>query len=465
MIKLSEKTMKENVQAFAVKKVLNYLDEDPERSLPKLLEWADKFDTNNRFLSHRNAVREVISDPDNNWFQLVKSLWSDIDPAVRKVFFENFIVNTSLIGTGRQERFKALHNCNIPWAILMDLTSACNLKCTGCWAAEYGQMLNLEYEVLDDIIRQGTEMGTYMYIFSGGEPLVRKDDIIRLCEAHPDCEFLAFTNGTLIDEAFADEMLRVKNFVPAISIEGFEEATDFRRGKGTYQKVLQAMSILKAKKLPFGASCCYTSKNVESLSSEEYMDMLIENGAKFAWFFHYMPIGNEAVPELLPSPEQREIMYNRIRAYRKTKPIFTIDFQHDGEFVGGCIAGGRSYLHINANGDIEPCAFIHYADSNIREHTLLEAYKRPLFMAYREGQPFNDNMLRPCPMLENPEALRNMVRCTGAHSTDMQSPENIDDLYAKCKPYADRWAPKADELWHASHGCAGCSGCGKGSKE
>jgi len=465
MIKLSEKTMKENVQAFAVKKVLNYLDEDPERSLPKLLEWADKFDTNNRFLSHRNAVREVISDPDNNWFQLVKSLWSDIDPAVRKVFFENFIVNTSLIGTGRQERFKALHNCNIPWAILMDLTSACNLKCTGCWAAEYGQKLNLEYEVLDDIIRQGTEMGTYMYIFSGGEPLVRKDDIIRLCEAHPDCEFLAFTNGTLIDEAFADEMLRVKNFVPAISIEGFEEATDFRRGKGTYQKVLQAMSILKAKKLPFGASCCYTSKNVESLSSEEYMDMLIENGAKFAWFFHYMPIGNEAVPELLPTPEQREIMYNRIRAYRKTKPIFTIDFQHDGEFVGGCIAGGRSYLHINANGDIEPCAFIHYADSNIREHTLLEAYKRPLFMAYREGQPFNDNMLRPCPMLENPEALRNMVRCTGAHSTDMQSPENIDDLYAKCKPDADRWAPKADELWHASHGCAGCSGCGKGSKE
>ena len=294
---------------------------------------------------------------------------------------------------------------------------------------------------------------------------MRKDDIIRLCEAHPDCEFLAFTNGTLIDEAFADEMLRVKNFVPAISIEGFEEATDDRRGKGTYQRVRNAMCILKEKKLPFGASCCYTSKNVESLSSEEYMDMLIEAGAKFAWFFHYMPIGNEAVPELLPTPEQREIMYNRIRAYRETKPLFTIDFQHDGEFVGGCIAGGRSYLHINANGDIEPCAFIHYADSNIREHTLLEAYKRPLFMAYKEGQPFNENMLRPCPMLENPEALRDMVKRSGAHSTDMQSPENIDDLYNKCKPYADRWVPKANELWEKSHGCAGCNGCATSKKE
>ena len=273
--------------------------------------------------------------------------------------------------------------------------------------------------------------------------------------------FLAFTNGTLIDEKFADEMLRVKNFVPAISIEGFEEATDYRRGKGTFNKVMDAMRILKEKKLLFGASCCYTSKNIDSLSSEEYIDMLVEAGAKFAWFFHYMPIGNEAVPELLPLPEQREIMYHKIREFRNTKPIFTIDFQHDGEYVKGCIAGGSSYLHINANGDIEPCAFIHYADSNIREHTLLEAYKRPLFMAYKQGRPFNENMLRPCPMLENPEALRDMVKSSGAHSTDMQSPENIDDLYAKCKPYADRWVPKADELWNASHGCAGCDGCGE----
>jgi MoaA/NifB/PqqE/SkfB family radical SAM enzyme len=458
---MSDKSMKETMQAFAVKQILKYLDEDPDKSLPKLLAWADKFDKEDQFLSQRNVFRNIISDHNNNWYQLMKSLWTDIDPQVRKVFFENFFVNTSLVGYGRQQEWKAEHGCNIPWAILMDLTSACNLKCTGCWAAEYGHQLNLEYEVLDDIIRQGTQMGTYMYIFSGGEPLVRKEDVIRLCEAHPDCEFLAFTNGTLIDEKFADEMLRVKNFVPAISIEGFEEATDSRRGKGTYQKVMEAMDILKEKKLPFGASCCYTSANVESLSSEEYMDMLVEKGAKFAWFFHYMPVGNEAAPELLPTPEQREIMYNRIRSYRATKPLFTIDFQQDGEYVGGCIAGGRNYLHINANGDIEPCAFIHYADSNIREQTLLEAYQRPLFMAYKEGQPFNQNMLRPCPMLENPEALREMVKRSGAHSTDMQSPEEIEDLYQKCKPYADRWEPKANELWEKSHPCGECGGCAK----
>ncbi len=155
------------------------------------------------------------------------------------------------------------------------------------------------------------------------------------------------------------------------------------------------MKILKEKKLPFGVSGCYTSKNIDSISSEEFFDHLVECGAKFAWFFHYMPVGNDAAVELLPAPDQREMMYDRIREYRSTKPIFTIDFQNDAKFVNGCIAGGRNYLHINANGDIEPCAFIHYSDSNIREKTLLEAYQSPLFMAYHDNQPFNENMFQP----------------------------------------------------------------------
>ena len=155
---------------------------------------------------------------------------------------------------------------------------------------------------LDSIITQGEKMGIYMYIYSGGEPLVRKKDIITLCEMHPDCQFLAFTNATLIDEQFANEMLRVRNFVPAISVEGFEAETDFRRGEGTYQKVIQAMELLKRKKLVFGISCCYTSKNIEVIGSEAYFDKMIDLGAKFAWFFTYIPVGKDAVPELMTVP-------------------------------------------------------------------------------------------------------------------------------------------------------------------
>ncbi len=286
-----------------------------------------------------------------------------------------------------------------------------------------------------------------MYIYTGGEPLVRKADLIRLCEKHDDCVFLSFTNATLIDEKFADEMLRVKNFVPAISLEGDEEATDGRRGKGTYRKVIHAMELLHERKLVYGISSCYTSENYESITSDEYYQSLIDLGAYFIWYFHYMPVGNDAAPALLPNPKQRETVYHRVRELRATKPLFAMDFQNDAEFVGGCIAGGRRYLHINAAGDVDPCVFIHYSNANIRECTLLEALQSPIFMAYHDNQPFNDNMLMPCPMLENPESLRKMVEQSGAHSTDPQSPETADHLCSKCDSYAACWKPEADRLW------------------
>lgn len=272
-------------------------------------------------------------------------------------------------------------------------------------------------------------------------------DLIRLCEKHSDCVFLCFTNATLIDEEFADEMLRVGNFVPAISLEGFEEATDGRRGDGVYQKVTKAMALLREKKLIYGISCCYTSANYESITSEEFYDSMIDLGAYFVWYFHYMPVGNDAAPELLPTPEQRIGVYEKIRQYRASKPLFAMDFQNDAEYVGGCIAGGHRYLHINANGDIDPCVFVHYSDSNIREKSLLETLRSPMMMAYHRNQPFNKNMLRPCPMLENPKKLREMVANAGAHSTDLQSPESADHLCSKCDQYSKNWEPVADKLW------------------
>jgi len=107
-------------------------------------------------------------------------------------------------------------------------------------------------------------------------------------------------------------------------------------------------------------------------------------------------------------------------------------------------------MHINANGDIEPCAFIHYSDSNIRDKTLLEAYRSPLFMEYRRNQPFNHDMLRPCPLLDNPARLAQMVKKSGAKSTDLVHPENVDDLTAKCVTAAKEWAPVAKKIWDNS---------------
>lgn len=405
--------------------------------------------------SSYEMLRELAHSPDSKWARYVNRILRDVDPNIVKTFLLNAGFEAGFRGYKTAHSMSEKHGCNIPWIILMDPTTACNMHCTGCWAAEYGNKMNLSYEEMDRVITEGKELGIYAYLFTGGEPLVRKADVIRLCEKHKDVAFHAFTNGTLIDEEFCQDLLRVGNFFVSVSIEGFEESNDGRRGDGHYQKVLAAMDLMHEHHIPFGVSICYTSKNYLTVTGDEFLDMLIDKGCVFAWYFHYMPVGVNADTSLLLEPEQRTYMYNRIREIRGLeggKELFAIDFQNDGEFVEGCVAAGEKYCHINANGDVEPCVFIHYSGANIREKSLLECLQQPLFLAYRNGQPFNDNHLRPCPMLENPEILQRIVKETGAKSTDLEAPESCEHLCGKCVEYADKWKVVADELWSESHG-------------
>ncbi|MDY5661225.1 MAG: radical SAM protein [Coriobacteriales bacterium] len=446
--------VKEELTDLGIKSVLKMLHSNPEKAIPRLLKIINMVGKK-LFPSQLKIINEYMSGPDKNVYQLVMRALNQINPDVLDNVLMNFYFNVNVKGWAKQNELRAKYQCNIPWAILLDPTSACNLHCKGCWAADYGNRLNLSYEDIDSIIEQGKELGVYMYIYTGGEPLVRKDDLIKLCEKHDDCIFLCFTNATLIDEQFCQDLLRVKNFIPAISQEGSKETTDFRRSVGVsysvYDKIEHGMNLLKEYGLPFGISCCYTSENYEAVSSPEYIDQLIDWGALFVWYFHYMPVGSDANIELMVTPEQREAMYHKVREYRVTKAIFPMDFQNDGQYVQGCIAGGRRYLHINANGDMDPCVFIHFSDTNIHEHTLLEGLQAPLFMAYHDGQPFNDNMLRPCPMLENPQALRDMIKRTGAHSSNLEGDETVELLCSRCDKYAKEWKPTADKLWEIDH--------------
>jgi MoaA/NifB/PqqE/SkfB family radical SAM enzyme len=431
---------------FTLKKV----NEDREKGLLKIVDISEAFLGDVYDKETYEKARNLIRDQDGKWMRYINKAFDELDPHVIKMTALNLGFEAAFHGTKMIRQMREVHQCNIPWLILMDPTSACNLHCTGCWAAEYGHKLNLTYEDMDRVITQGKKLGIFFYMYTGGEPLVRKDDIIKLCEKHNDCAFHAFTNGTLVDEAFCKEMSRVGNLSLSISLEGFEDVNDLRRGSGVFEKVMKAMDLLKASGQIFGTSICYTRKNIETVTSDEFLDMIIDKGCRFTWYFHYMPVGNEAAVDLLPTKEQREYIYHRVREIRSMeggKPIFAMDFQNDGEFVGGCIAGGRNYCHINANGDVEPCVFIHYSDANIKEVSLLEALKQPLFMAYRDNQPFNNNHLRPCPMLENPEILERMVKETGAKSTDLQSPESVEHLCMKCHEYAAEWKKTADDLW------------------
>lgn len=431
-------------------RVFRYIYKNPQKNMLKLIKIGKAVAGKMYPESTFTKPIEIISDESNIWHSFLFRGLQEVDRDFLRKAVLTFGIDLGLIGTSTIRRRREEEHCNIPWVVLMDPTSACNMKCKGCWAAEYGHKSSLTLDEMRRIVTQSKELGTHFFMYTGGEPLIRKNDILTVARENPDCLFLSFTNGTLVDDKFCEDMKQCGNLALALSIEGSEETTDLRRGDGAYQKTLDAMKMLKKHKCLFGTSVCYTSQNYKAVTSDEFYDMMIENGARYAWYFHYMPVGSNADTSLLLTPEQREYVYREIRAKRNSKtgkPIFTVDFQNDAEFVGGCIAGGRNYFHINSEGDVEPCVFVHYSDSNIREKSILECLKAPLFREYYKGQPFNDNMLCPCPMLENPQKLRSIVTKTGAKSTNLNHLESAEELCSKCDDYARLWAPKAKEIW------------------
>ena len=422
--------------------------DDRTETYLKIVDIAAKFYGKGATADKLDAVRAAIKDPNNRWFKYINRIIDETDPHYAKMMLLNLGYEAFLRGTKTIRANREKYGCNIPWLILFDPTDACNMHCVGCWSGTYGHKNNLSFEDMDKIVTEGKALGSYLYMMTGGEPMVRKDDIFKLAEKHNDCFFGIYSNSTLITEEVCQKVQELGNITFMLSIEGTPETNDGRRGEGHYEKVMKAMDLLKKYGIVFGTSICYTRANIEAVTNDDFLNFIADKGARFGFYFHYMPVGNNAAPELMPTLEQRKAMIERIRYVRSNKcniGFYPMDFQNDGEFVGGCIAGGRNYFHINAQG--EPCVFIHFSNTNIHENSILEMLQSPLFMEYHKGQPFNRNHLRPCPMLENPKLLREMVERSGAHGTNSESEETADQLCSKCDEYAESWAPVADEIW------------------
>ena len=349
-------------------------------------------------------------------------------------------------GVRRNEvRSQGLH---VPGVILISPTMRCNLHCTGCYAASYSNKDDLEFDAIDRVLSEGEELGIFWVTILGGEPFVRRD-MWEIYEKHKDIFFQIYTNGTFVDKDVARKLASLGNMLIIFSLEGFEEETDARRGRGVFRKIMQGMDNLREVGVPFGFSVMATRQNVDTLVSNEFYDMMVEKGCLIGWQFLYIPVGLNPDTSLMPTAQQRELL--RVwgpRRIRSEKPIFTIDFWNDAPHMGGCIAGARFFLHINSHGDAEPCIFMHLATDNIHDKSLREVINSPFFRAFRDRQPYGKNLLRPCTMIDHPQVLREICNECHPQSTDgllcglITSP--VSDALGK---YSQEVAKILDPVW------------------
>ena len=397
--------------------------------------------------SYREKIRWIrtLFQTDHPGLTIARRVLSETHPHHRKKIISNFIVNQLLVGTNRRRAFEAERGFYPPDAMLISPTMRCNLNCYGCYAGVYPEE-DLPYGVLDRVVGECKEMGIHLVLMTGGEPFLRKD-LLDLFEKHGDTIFQIYTNATLIDEKMMDRFVTLGNVVPAISLEGLKEETDGRRGTGQFDRMVKVMDGLREAGIFFAVSTTQTSRNTDVLTSDAFIDFLVEKGCILIWNFHYVPIGREPDLSLMATPEQRNRMRERLVYFRATKPMLFVDFWNDGCLTQGCIAAGRKYFHINARGDVEPCVFCHFASDNIKEKSLLEALNSPLFREIRSHQPFSENYFRPCLLMDHPQQGREFALHLAKYFTHEGAERLFTDFAQAIDDYAKAYGEIAEAAW------------------
>ena len=431
-------------------------------------------------VNHSDQLKRVQEDK----FYTVRNMAYSLDKAireglicrqVRRKVFEILVGKALWEDVEKRDAYAARYGYCPPGFLTISPGKGCNLRCTGCYASSSAvSYQKLDYEIVSRILREKTQLwGSHFTVVSGGEPLVWKSQnkgILDIAKEHSDNYFLMYTNGTLIDKNVAAKMAELGNITPSISVEGFEKQTDARRGKGVHRKILTAFENLREVGVPFGLSITATRHNAEIVVSDEFIDYYFgDQGAIYGWIFQYMPIGRKYTLDLMITPQQRLMLYQREQKLLKDKRIFFADFWNSGAVSDGCISAGRpgGYLYIDWSGNIMPCVFFPYATDNIIEiyqkggnlNTVLDS---AFFKAIREWQsdysylkPRDQvgNQIIPCIIRDHHRIARQIVERCGARPADEAAAEALRDkgYYQGLTGYGEEVARLTDPIWEEQY--------------
>ncbi|MFM2482877.1 radical SAM protein [Celerinatantimonas sp. YJH-8] len=425
----------------ALMSVVNHIDES---GLERLFRVGAKFASTSQ--DSLQTLADMCRDKDPmvlGWLNALRSM----NLNCRKKVLNNLVFNHVIHGVTIRDQMGEKYGTHIPFLVLISPTYQCNLQCKGCYSALYGDRYHFTEDEMMGMLQQFYDLGVRFFTFTGGEPFVYKP-IMKIFEHFNDCYFMVFTNGTLLTESRVAKLAKLGNVAVTISVEGFEEMTDWRRGEGTYQKIKVAYERLNRMGVLSGASVMATRTNHEEITSEAFWDTLIDQfGIKYSWVFQYMPIGREATFDLVPTSQQRYERFHALEKLRKSGRLaFIADFWNHGFLVNGCMSGGANYLHINAKGGAEPCVFQQYAVDNVRDKTIIEILKSPFFEGYKRQIPFSPNLMQPCPIIDNPSKFREHIQACGA----IPQHEGSDSYFkysTELDSLAQDWKKYAIKIW------------------
>lgn len=273
----------------------------------------------------------------------------------------------------------------IPPSMIISITNRCNLQCKGCYSKAQHRPIEKEIsnEKLRSVITQAKDLGISFVLLAGGEPLMRPE-ILDITNALPEVIFPLFTNGLLITDSIITQLQKQKNVIPVISMEGLEIDTDSRRGIGVYNNIQKALGRLKNSGIFYGLSLTVTRTNFATLTSESFIKNLMESGCQLFFFVEYVPV-QEATENIIITEKQRTELADILDSFKEKFSCLFVSFPGDEEAFGGCLSAGRGFIHVSAEGDLEPCPFAPYSDINLKDLSLKEGLQSKLLSEIRQN--------------------------------------------------------------------------------
>lgn len=303
-----------------------------------------------------------------------------------------------------------------PPFLLLSLTNACNLRCRGCWVAGGNHPQSLSLEEVDQVIAAGKRHRCRFFILLGGEPLVYPH-LWEVPARHADCYFQVITNGTFLTDEAVEQIRALGNVSPLVSLDGWQEHNDQRRGAGVFAAAMEGLRRLRKRKVLFGVATTVTASNLPEVAGDAYVNHLVACGAMYLWYYIYRPVGADPAPELaLDSPRLIEFRA-RLLDLRRRHPIVLIDTYWDAEGRAVCPAALGMGYQIGPTGGVEPCPPLSFACETIRDHgaDLYRTINESRFL--RGFQEFVGSRTRGCVILERPAELAQFLRDCSARDT------------------------------------------------
>jgi MoaA/NifB/PqqE/SkfB family radical SAM enzyme len=181
---------------------------------------------------------------------------------------------------------------------------------------------------------------------------------------------------------------------------------------------MRAFTHLRKAHAVFGFVATNTSANSSRLATDEFIDQMVAIGCAVGFFTEYVPCGPDPRPDWVLDEPARAAFRKRVLEFRRRKPIVISQFPDD-EYgkENRCSGAGRVSLHINSQGDIEPCPFVPVAHENIRRGGLIAACQSPFLRAIREEPGLLRRHRYACSLFEHRAQLGDLAEKYGASDT------------------------------------------------